>query len=117
MTGYDVLRKALLMLGMSEEDYRLKRDSTAQEAAIISINQVFGELAGIEEIGELSEEIRADKQAAATAVYGVAALLALHFGSGEQSRILGEFYLSHRTKYKARIAKIADRMPIAEEVG
>ncbi len=115
MTGYDAVNRALLLLGTSDEDYRLRRDGPSTAVLLEAVNRIGDELFGMPGISVLSEEISSDSKTLNALVYGVAMLLALVMGSDEQNRIFARLYDMSRARLKSCSVSIKDVLPIAKE--
>ena len=110
MTGYDVLKRALGLLG----DYSAADVNAASRLAAEERLEIINQLAADLKIGELSSisaELDVPAAKAEALCYGVAMLLALAEGDAGKNRIFSEIYNAKRGTALAETASITDRLP------
>lgn len=109
MTGYDLLKRAVSLLGYEGNDVVLIRDKNP-EVIKGFINQILCDLK-IEEISDLSQTPSFDRTVAETVVYGLAMLLSLTEGESEKNRVFTDIYNKKRSAVLKNILSVKDVLP------
>lgn len=117
MTGADILKRALALLGYSDSGGNTQLSERVTGRAVQLINLVYNDLRRITELEEaplntLGGEIRLPGKAADVLVCGVASYIALSEGDDLMQAVWSEEYRVRRTAL-SKAAEIADTLPAA----
>lgn len=116
MTGYEVYRRCLSLLG-----YTSAENETVSCKALLTrmpdiINSIAADL-NIEEIPELTSPINADSKRLDALCCGCTMLLALSEGDGAKNKLFAEIYNSKRGAVLSKTGAIEDRLPKTSDGG
>ncbi len=110
MTGYDVIKRAINLLGYSGDGVDpCESDSTSAKGLEI-IKQLLSDLrcGGISSLSDPLDISQAKEDALC---YGAAMLLALTVGDAERNRLFTEIYNAKRGAALGNTARVQDRLP------
>ena len=110
MTGYDLLKKVLNLLGYVDSDDKVTHDSGLYNRSFYIINQILADL-NQGEIKGMNDEIKIPQKCAEALPYGVAMLLALVSGDNNKNHLFAEIYNSKRSAALCQKEIIDDKMP------
>ncbi len=110
MTGYDVLKTVLNLLGYVDTDDKISHDSGLYQRSFYVINQILCDL-NQSKIENMNDEIKIPQKTAEALPYGVAMLLALICGDSNKNHLFAEIYNSKRAAALCHNDKIEDKMP------
>lgn len=110
MTGYDIIKRAMNLLGYSgnSDDPGRAVGETAKGAQII--NQLLLDL-NYGDIVSLSESLDISHSAEDALCYGTAMLLAITEGDAEKNRVFAEIYNAKRSAALAKTDTVKDCLP------
>lgn len=110
MTGNDVFERVLNLLGyINSYNAKVDKESLLNRAPQI-INQICLDLK-IPQINRLSDEIDANASAQEALCYGVAMLLALIEGDGDNNKVFADIYNAKRMTALSSKTVIEDKLP------
>lgn len=110
MTGYDLCKRAFVLLGYSDADGRI----AGEDGLLKRAEDVLGEICGDLEVVPpscLTDPVSAPPAALETIPYGVAMLLSFGADDGTKNRMFTSLYNQKRATVKGRITKIGDALP------
>ena len=110
MTGYELLKRVLNLLGYVYTDDKITHDSGLYKRSFYIINQILNDL-NQAEIEDMNAEIKIPKKSLEALPYGVAMLLALTSGDSNKNHLFTEIYNSKRSAALCQKDNIEDKMP------
>ncbi len=110
MTGNDIYRRVLGLLGYLNTNIENANDNNLLKRAPDIINQICLDLK-IPQIERLSDTIKANDILLDALCYGTAMLMALIEGDGAKNQIFTQIYNSKRATALSQIEKIEDKLP------
>lgn len=114
MTGNDVLKRVLNLLGYLNNDDSITSDTAIYKRAIHVINQVLLDLKQ-SEIEDMSCVIKISDSCREALIYGVAMMLSLIGGDGNNNSLFTEIYNAKRSAALNEVGVIVDTLPIVSE--
>lgn len=112
MSGYDIYKKSLLRLGYNDSNISDSKISMAKEL----INQILSDLR-LEEINDISSEIKTSGSHLEAICCGLAMLLSLSEGDSAKNQIFTDLYNAKRASVLSEVSFIEDKLPIAMSGG
>ncbi len=112
MTGNDILKRALLLLGYNDHNGSTAGETAIRVRGIEVINTVLYELCKHQPLDTLEAEITAGADIADAAVYGVSMLIANGEGDGVRAPLFTEIYNLKRANIKAKSNRTVDVLPV-----
>lgn len=116
MKGFDIYKKAMLLLGYNDIVNNPPLQIRFEEQGAELISQIAADLQ-ILDISSLSSDLVIDTVQAEALIYGTAMLLSLTEGDTSKNRVFTELYNAKRAAALKKIGKITDIMPHAEVDG
>lgn len=110
MTGYDVYKRALILLGYVNSNPLNPSDENLLKRVPAVLEQICLDLK-IPKIERLSDEISACDIQFEALIYGVAMMIALIEGDGAKNEIFTKIYNSKRALALSKIEMIQDKLP------
>lgn len=110
MTGYDVIKRARILLGLSGADAAYADSALAAQEGLEIINQLCADLS-LGGLSSLSDELNASAAKQEALCYGTAMLLALTEGDAGKNQIFANIYNAKRGTALAQTASIEDCLP------
>ena len=110
MPGYDVIKRAMHLLGYSGQEGDPSESQGTAEKDLEIINQLLPDLncGGILSLSDFLETTKAKEEAL---IYGVAMLLALTEGDANKNHLFAEMYNAIRATALAQISAVTDTLP------
>ena len=110
MTGYDVINRAMNLLGYSGEEGERFESNDASLSGLEIIKQILSDLScGI--ISSLSDSLEILPEKEEALCYGTAMLLALREGDADKNQLFAEIYNQKRGTALAGLTHIKDCLP------
>ena len=110
MTGYDVIKRAMRLLGYSGEEGDPSESNGAAEKGLEIINQLLSDLdCGV--VYSLLDSLCIPKAKEEALLYGAAMLLALTEGDANKNHLFSEMYNAKRGTALAEISGVKDCLP------
>lgn len=116
MKGFDIYKKAMLLLGYNDIISNPPLQAGFEEQGADLIAQIAADLRISGEIS-LSSDLNIGTEQAEALIYGTAMLLSLTEGDAAKNRIFTELYNAKRAAALKKIEKIKDAMPHTEVDG
>ncbi len=116
MTGYDVLKRAMALLGFSEQSYEPIGTDKINLSGKEIINQILADLKE-KEIASLSDKLVLSTGKGEAIHYGVAMLLSLSEGDTAKNQAFAGIYNAKRAEALKTTERIADVIPNITEGG
>ncbi len=113
MTGNDIYRRVLGLLGYLNTNTLTANDDNLLKRAPDIINQVCMDLK-IPQIKRLSEKIEANDTAIDALCYGTAMIMALVEGDGAKNQLFTQIYNAKRSSVLSHTEKIEDKLPFVD---
>ncbi len=113
MTGYDVLKRAMSLLGYSNEN----GDPAGLNKMTARCNEIINQLSNdlrFKGINSLSEELKLNDKQADALCYGVAMLLSFIEGDSAKNSVLTDIYNAKRATALAEVNIIKDQLPATD---
>lgn len=110
MTGYEALKKAMIISGCFTEAYEDCLPAAVKIRGLELLNQILSDLK-CEAAGALSDELALSKPKADALCYGTAMLLTLTEGDGGRNKLFADIYNSKRAAALSELGSISDRLP------
>ncbi len=110
MTGYDVFKRSLNLLGYTDSDDRLSPNNDLYLRSIHIINQIAVDLKQ-DEISDMNAEINMPQRLTEALPYGVAMLLALSSGDANKNSLFAEIYNAKRASALCEKQTVEDKLP------
>ncbi len=110
MTGYDVIKRAIHLLGYSGEEVDTSETHGAAEKGLEIINQLLPDL-NCNGIFSLLDSLEIPKAKEEALFYGAAMLLALIEGDANKNQLFAEMYNAKRATALAEISGVKDTLP------
>ncbi len=110
MTGYDIYKRALALLGYSAGGNETAENSSISARLPELINQILSELE-IDLIESLADKIDTTPQKAEAIYYGTAMLIALSESDGTKNQIFAGIYNAKRAAALSKKDSISDVLP------
>lgn len=111
MSGYDIYKKAMSLLGYTDANGDVSGDEGLKKRALDAVNQIGGDLCDMTPLTALTEPVTADRRTLEALPYGVGMLLALGEGDGGKNQLFCELYNAKRASAKASETRICDVLP------
>lgn len=113
MRGYDIYKRAMLLLGYEAS----MQNSEFERLFEVIFKQVAADL-GISEINSAADELTdCDNARLDAAIYGTAMLISASHGDYERNRVFTDIYNAKRAAALKETAEIRDILPQAEVCG
>ncbi|MCQ2440499.1 MAG: hypothetical protein MJ076_01195 [Clostridia bacterium] len=116
MTGYDIYKKAMLLLGYTDDKGEPQDNGRMYARALNAINQIGDDLCCMPPLSGLFKPVRIPKKALDAIAYGVGMLLSFSDGNSEKNSVLSEIYNAKRAIAKASVSSVKDVLPNTVEV-
>ena len=110
MTGYDAIKRAMLLLGYSGEEGDPSESRGAAEKGLEIINQLLPDL-NCGGISSLLDSLDIPKAKEEALFYGAAMFLALTEGDANKNHLFAEMYNAKRGTALAEISGVKDCLP------
>ena len=113
MTANDILKMGLALMGDSETNSLGYNSDEYAARGLFAVNQILGELCGIE-AESLQSEISVSPRVKTAAPWGVAMMLSLGEGDAVRNSVFADIYNPLRAMAKGETAHITDVLPKSE---
>ena len=113
MTGYDIYEKAMLYIGMGDNNGEISDGNAVLPIALEAVNQIGYDLCEMKPKSSLFETVEAPENVLSAMPYGVGMIIAMSMGLTQQNALMSELYSAKRTTIKSGSSKIKDRLPVS----
>ncbi len=114
MTGYDIIKRAFSLLGISKETVFCNSEAE-NSSSLELLNQLLTDLK-CKQIASLSEPLEIGERKGEALGYGIAMLMALTFGDSAKNQLFAGLYNAKRALALAEKDVIRDVLPEITEV-
>lgn len=113
MTGTEIYKRAMLMLGYNDCDGNIAEEQAHASRAVDVINQIGLDLCCMPPITTLSDEIQVSERVEEAMPYGVGMLLALSENDGAKNTLFCELYNLKRAAARRCVHTVRDTLPVS----
>lgn len=113
MTGYNIYKSAMLLLGYSVDNMTVSPTDDLLQRTLETINRISTDIKG-PQFSSLSDEINISATKYDALCYGVAMLLSLTEHNSEKNRLFTDIYNAKRASALSQISHISDSIPAVE---
>ncbi len=116
MTGYDIYKKTMMLLGYTDDKGEPQDNGRIHSRTLDAINQIGADLCGMEPIAGLYANVDIPQKALEAMPYGVGMLLSFGDGNTEKNSVFSDIYNAKRATAKASSCSVKDVIPRSGEV-
>lgn len=110
MTGYDIYKRAINLLGYSENGKSIVLNDSIFDRSLDLINQIAEDIS-IPKIASLSENLTIETKSLQALCYGTAMLIAISEGDSAKGSMFSQVYNAKRAAALNRISTVEDCLP------
>lgn len=110
MTGYDIYKRAISLLGYDGSGNTIVVKDTIVERSLDLMNQIAEDI-NLEKIASLSKEFEGNNKHLQALCYGTAMLIAISEGESEKVNLFSQIYNAKRAAALNHISTVEDSLP------